>query len=664
MNRLSHIVITLLAGTLLSGAQTQVRIQGTRLKSEAELLELMGGRLEHVLAKPAIGSRADDAAFLLRQVMLNDGYNDAQVNWRIINPREILLMVNEGRRLELGNVTIRGVGGDDSNRLARIYSRPAVRDRPLVAGRAPFREEDVDEGLAALQQEFNAMGYWGAQANLASQVIHPVTGVVDVVIDVDRGPLYRIGTPRIGSEDGRGVQRAAAAAAPFVGEAATTAAVNQMRAAVAAAFTSVGYPDSEILMGTSLESPLFIPEFSVNLGNRVRLERVEIEGTKRTNPNRVLRRLRPMEGDWYDEAAMNERLRQFLSTGAFASSRVEREETIPGFVTATLHFEEARAKEVTLGAGVGSYEGFLFRANYADRNLFGQLLGLNAGVEFSSRGMLGETRVTEPWLLGSDFSLTARIYALVYGRDGYESFETGFEGILGRTFGNYNIELMAGYSYFDVTPEGLPRAVLGPGNYTNPKIRFTQMLDYRDSQVMPKSGWYLRMPLEIGVAISGETDVTYVSGSLTGAWHYAINQKTDLAIGGQVAAVLPSGESPDLPIDLRVFIGGARSVRSYPERQLGPRVGTYATGGEASWRGNAEVVRDLAGPLRGVVFVDAGTLARSFDALSQAEIELAAGMGLRLELPIGPIRVEYGHNLTRDTGEPSGTFHFAIGAAF
>ncbi|NJR42966.1 MAG: BamA/TamA family outer membrane protein [Akkermansiaceae bacterium] len=50
--------------------------------------------------------------------------------------------------------------------------------------------------------------------------------------------------------------------------------------------------------------------------------------------------------------------------------------------------------------------------------------------------------------------------------------------------------------------------------------------------------------------------------------------------------------------------------------------------------------------------------------MGSAEVELAAGMGLRLDLPIGPVRLEYGYNLTRNPGEPAGTIHFAIGAAF
>jgi outer membrane translocation and assembly module TamA len=68
--------------------------------------------------------------------------------------------------------------------------------------------------------------------------------------------------------------------------------------------------------------------------------------------------------------------------------------------------------------------------------------------------------------------------------------------------------------------------------------------------------------------------------------------------------------------------------------------------------------------MRAVAFVDAGTLSRTFSELGSAEVEVAAGLGVRLDLPIGPVRLEYGYNLTRDADEPTGALHFAIGVAF
>jgi outer membrane protein insertion porin family len=128
--------------------------------------------------------------------------------------------------------------------------------------------------------------------------------------------------------------------------------------------------------------------------------------------------------------------------------------------------------------------------------------------------------------------------------------------------------------------------------------------------------------------------------------------------------LVPGGDGENLPIDLRLFNGGARSVRSFPERELGPAVNGFPTGGEAMWNTNAELIRNITGAVKGVAFLDAGTLSRGYDQLFSSDIELAVGLGIRLDLPIGPVRVEYGYNLTRDAGEPNGTFHFAIGCAY
>jgi outer membrane translocation and assembly module TamA len=128
---------------------------------------------------------------------------------------------------------------------------------------------------------------------------------------------------------------------------------------------------------------------------------------------------------------------------------------------------------------------------------------------------------------------------------------------------------------------------------------------------------------------------------------------------------MASGAPDDLPIDLRFFLGGPRSVRSYSEREMGPRSRTgYPIGGEGYWVANAEYIRSVAGPMKLVGFVDTGSLSRTADSLGSATPDVAVGLGLRFDLPVGPVRLEYGHNLTKDPGEPSGAWHFAIGIAF
>ena len=89
---------------------------------------------------------------------------------------------------------------------------------------------------------------------------------------------------------------------------------------------------------------------------------------------------------------------------------------------------------------------------------------------------------------------------------------------------------------------------------------------------------------------------------------------------------------------------------------MGPDFEGDPLGGTSWWVANVEYTRTIKGPIKGVVFVDAGAL--------DNELELAAGLGVRIDLPVGPIRLEYGRSLSQDDGEPGGAFHFAIGTTF
>jgi outer membrane protein insertion porin family len=658
-------ISVLLLTALIASAETRVRIGGSVRRSEAQLLDLLGDRLAHVASKPASASRADDAAFLLRQLMLKDGYAEVQVGWKILRRDEILLSVQEGMRRSLGTITLTGLPDEEAKKFANLYRSPAEKGRSIISGSAPFREEDVEKGLSNIRQELNAEGYWSAEVRIVSRDTDAATGVVNLSIHATPGVIHRIAPPRIFSPDETGIKETQAAVKPYIGGKATTANLNAMRLAVEQKFASSGYKDALIEMGRTLSPPQFIPQFTIDLGRRVKLREIRIDGLERTQPQRIAQRMAKLEGEWYDEAAMNQYLRGFLATGAFSSARVETSEVDATTINATLHFTEARAKMITLAAGFGSYQGLITRVTYADRNLLGQLLGFSTGFEFSSRGVLGETKLTDPWLFGSDVAATARVFALIYGREGYRTFETGLDGKLTRKFGDhYTLDFLAGTSLVNVTNAGIPTADLGETVYAHPKLRLTQSIDFRDSPILPTRGWHLESPFEIGAAI-GDTSTSYVQAGLTGGWYHPLGKNYRLGIGGECGMILPSGDDENLPIDLRLFNGGSRSVRSFPERGLGPTSANGdPLGGETMWNTNVELSRNLTGALSVVAFFDAGSLSQNHRQLSSAAVEMAVGLGLRLDLPIGPVRLEYGHSLTQDPGEPSGTFHFAIGFAY
>jgi outer membrane protein insertion porin family len=129
----------------------------------------------------------------------------------------------------------------------------------------------------------------------------------------------------------------------------------------------------------------------------------------------------------------------------------------------------------------------------------------------------------------------------------------------------------------------------------------------------------------------------------------------------------------DLPASERFFAGGDTSVRGYALDRLGTAATIDRNGFPLG--GNAVIV--LNGELRvpvwkdiGVVgFVDAGNVWSRVSDFTFAEIRPTTGFGLRYKSPIGPLRVDLGFKLARQT-QPDGSLerltalHISLGQAF
>jgi len=654
--------LCMLAGGSVAAEETEIDIRGMHSKSESEVLTLIGGRLYYVRNKPANSWRANDAAFLVQNILRNDGFFDVEVSAKIEGERKIALIVNEGLRLSLGTVEILSDG--DTKKLKKIFTTPFGSDTGFGAGSAPFRADDVPKGLDFVSRQLKSEGYWSVEVTLVKQNIDKETGVVDMVVRVDRGPRFKIGQPTVDSPDGRGVKRSATTWEPFIGKWATTENINGLRAAMAVAFTSRGYPDADVTMTRRLTYETYYPDFVIKLGVRVRLLEVHSDGLVRTHSKRIDQIMGPLEGEWYDEAAMNKKVKDLLQTGAFESVRLETYEVARKRIDATLHFQETKAKEITLAAGFESFYGPLFRVKYTDRNARGKLRAFSAGLEVSGRGMLGEVSLTDPWWRGTEILRTHRLYSLIRGFDGYTSYSAGYEtGWAMNLSDHYSMKLVLGIAAVTVDGDGLPSRFLGDTDYGLLNMKFTQTWDYRDSAILPKSGWHINVPLEIGVAASGDSR-PYLGTGINGGIYFPLSDVWQLGVGGFANWIYPTGELSDLPIDLRLFNGGAHSVRSFPERDLGPSFEGNPYGGDFSWAVNTELTRNITGVVQALAFVDVGAVNGDYTGIRQGGVEVAAGLGIRLDLPIGPVTLEYGQNLTQGPGEPSGTWHFAIGSTF
>jgi outer membrane translocation and assembly module TamA len=125
----------------------------------------------------------------------------------------------------------------------------------------------------------------------------------------------------------------------------------------------------------------------------------------------------------------------------------------------------------------------------------------------------------------------------------------------------------------------------------------------------------------------------------------------------------PEGSEP--PVNVLLYPGGDDSIRGYSKGEAAPRAanGDFI-GAKTATLLNLEFEQSLTAKLTGVLFFDALGTATRLEDYPWSEKLYSAGVGLRYQTIVGPIRLEYGYNLNPRPRDPSGTLLFSVGFPF
>ncbi len=189
--------------------------------------------------------------------------------------------------------------------------------------------------------------------------------------------------------------------------------------------------------------------------------------------------------------------------------------------------------------------------------------------------------------------------------------------------------------------------------------------DRSDNMLYPSRG--TRLTLEGAISPPGfMSEAPFVSVEATGVVYVPL--PGDLVLASRVAmgSARALGDATDLLPNRRFFAGGVTSMRGAKRRRLGPtdNVGD-PVGGEARWLAATELRIPLAGFLEAAVFIDAGQVWSDAGDWSFDGLATAAGGGLVIHTPVGPVRLDMARMITEPhAGEPRTVIHLAIGHPF
>ena len=142
------------------------------------------------------------------------------------------------------------------------------------------------------------------------------------------------------------------------------------------------------------------------------------------------------------------------------------------------------------------------------------------------------------------------------------------------------------------------------GRRTVSKISPSLVHNTVDNPIFPTTGRRYTASFEFA-GLGGNT--RFYSPRLEGIWYLQQTRRTSFGFRGQWEYISPIGNT-ELPIFERLFQGGEYSVRGFDIRTIGPRdpVTGVVIGGNKSLLVNAEYLIQVVGPVRLVLFYDAG----------------------------------------------------------
>lgn len=463
--------------------------------------------------------------------------------------------------------------------------------------------------------------------------------------------------------------------------------------------------------GPGSDSTEAVVGFTVAEGPLFRVGRLDFDSNGKVRESLGRREMLLKPGDVYRQSRLQRSVERLYGTGLYRQVQVSSElDTAAATVDLDIRLSERKSRWVDAGVGSGTTDRFRVSGEWGHRNLDTRALGGAVDGEYSLDGT-GHFRkagasatLTEPWLLGVRLLGQAGVFTLREDDRSNSNFirrrdEQGFTLTLFRELSRLSRLTLTQSNRFvhqdyDTLPGGV---VLRPdtlrASYRTNSLRLTLERDLRDNRIAPQRGSYQIVSGELaGGPLRGTS--SYRKLLVTSTWYSQLSNGWGLAARASGGVMEPFGSTPDnfsptegldgevarVPFESRFFIGGVNSLRGYSENAVPP------SGGMAMALANLELRIPVAGPFGVEAFVDAGNVwarpeyirARDLVLPWQAtrdradDLRWTYGIGARLVLPFGPLRVDLAWSDRPDF--PKGrlgnwrnlpfVYQFAIGPSF
>jgi outer membrane protein insertion porin family len=630
----------------------------------------------------------------IRDAYIEQGYSGVDVDYKVEQDPDtgagvLVFDIREGMARKIKSITFEGNANFPAQELEKFMS---TKTAWWWIRKGAFDDVKFQADIARIRNFYRSKGF--LDARVTSRFEYSDDGNdMHITVIVDEGKGYLLGELSIKGELAFPEDEVFFKTKMRPGDPFDTGKVREDVESVRTLYYDKGYMNAEIDLSQKYNAVTDRMDllYTINAHNVVYVGMVNVMGNITTRDKVIRREMRLYPGERYDGEKLKKSKERIYNLGYFEDVYFD---TVPtsrkDVMDLNVSVKETKTGEFSLGGGYSSVDAFIGFVQLRQRNFdvlnFPMFTG--GGQDLVIRAELGSHRTnyfvswTDPWifdlpyLFGFDFYRTEQERSGDTGY-GYDEMRTGGTLRLGKEITDelntglvYNLEEVKISNIADDATDALRREV---GTNFISRITWNVKYDVRDNRFSPTKGFVVGTSMEnAGGFIGGDKDFYKFFGY--GSFYHSIIENVVLELKGSGGIVQNYGKSEDVPIYERYFAGGARTIRGYKERGVGPRDrGTNtAIGGEAMLIGNAEVTFPVFKNLvKGAVFFDIGNVWEEADlksisgAKDDAGFKSGAGIGVRVKTPIGPVKLDWGYPLSDNyEDKKEGEFYFSVTHGF
>ena len=609
----------------------------------------------------------------IEELYKEKNYHNVKVSFDVFTREDfqadIEYKIDEGKKFQISKINFVGNRAISTAKLKGLMGTSEKGILSWLTSAGDLNQENLNQDLAKLTAYYHNNGYVQARVG-EPEVKFEEDGIV-ITIRIDEGPQFKVGEVTLAGDliipQEQLLEKIKITEEEYYDR-------EMLRLDVITLtdiYADEGYAYVDISPRIDQDTDKLVVNiiFDIDKGKQVYFEEITISGNTKTRDKVIRRQLQVYEQELYGGRRLKRSVQNLYRLDFFEDIKVNTTKgSADDKMRLSLDVVEKNTGAFSFGAGFGNVESLFLTASVAERNLFGRSQTLSLKGQLGNKTTKFTLSFTEPWLFDIPLSAGADLYNWNYRFSDYNKDSIGGNLRLGYPIIDYTRGYLS-YNYDvaninNVSSNAANSIKNNKGRNVKSSIGTRIRYDSRDQLFHPTKGSTHDANFEFA-GLGGNIGFTKYTAETS--WYYRLVWQLIGVLhakGGYVKKL----QGKTLPDYDKFYMVGIDALRGFERGDLSPQDKDGAeVGGNKFLQFNAELrfpLLEEAG-LYGVGFFDTGNIKKEGENIELDDLRESAGLGIRWQSPMGPIRLEYGWILDRkSTDHGPGAWEFSMATSY